>query len=197
MLESYGAPPRPIDDVAGMVGEGAKKLVQRALSASGLDPAEPDALDRFLAIYDRRLLRHTLPYAGIPDVLRAAAARAPLAVLSNKPEAPTRRLLDAFELTGFFAWIVGGDSSFPRKPDPSSLQYLMRAAGVTPESTLFVGDSMIDVETARAAGVRMSVVLYGFGGLRGDLVLTPSEATAPDVPALEAAIDGFLAGLSG
>jgi hypothetical protein len=55
---------------------------------------------------------------------------------------------------------------------------------------------MIDVETARAAGVRMSVVLYGFGGLRGDLVLTPSEATAPDVPALEAAIDGFLAGLS-
>jgi phosphoglycolate phosphatase len=192
MLESYGAPARPVAEVAGMVGEGAKKLVQRALAASGLNPDEPDALDRFRAIYDRRLLMHTVPYPGIPEIVRAAAERASLAVLSNKPEAPTRRLLDAFELSSYFDFIVGGDSSFPRKPDPASLQHLMRSAAVPPASTLFVGDSMIDVETARAAGVRISVVLYGFGGLRGDLVLTPSEATAADVPALATAIDGFL-----
>src|SRR5262245_38434389 len=76
MLESYGAPARSIDEVSAMVGEGAKKLVQRALAVSGLNPDEPDALDRFRVIYDRRLLTHTVPYAGIPEIVRAAAERA-------------------------------------------------------------------------------------------------------------------------
>jgi phosphoglycolate phosphatase len=196
MLESYGAAARPIDEVAGLVGEGAKVLVQRALAAAGLNPQEPDALDRFRAIYDRRLLTHTVPYPGIPELVRSAAARAALAVLSNKPEAPTRVLLDAFDLARYFRWVQGGDSAFPRKPDPAGLLHLVRAAGATPATTLFVGDSMIDVRTARAAAVRMSVVLYGFGGLRGDLVLEPGDATASDVPALAAAIDHFLAFLS-
>src|SRR6185295_5854441 len=194
MLESYGAAARPIDEVAGLVGEGAKVLVERALAAAGRNPQEPGALDRFRAIYDRRLLTHTAPYPGIPELVRSAAARAPLAVLSNKPEAPTRVLLDAFDLSRYFRWVQGGDSAFPRKPDPAGLLHLVRAAGATPATTLFVGDSMIDVRTARAAEVRMSVVLYGFGGLRGDLVLESGDATASDVPALAAAIDRFLAG---
>jgi phosphoglycolate phosphatase-like HAD superfamily hydrolase len=88
--------------------------------------------------------------------------------------------------------VQGGDASFPRKPDPAALFHLMRAAGAAPGTTLFVGDSMIDVRTARAANVRLAVVLYGFGGLRGDLVLAPGEATAADVPALAAAIEAFL-----
>jgi phosphoglycolate phosphatase len=201
MLQSYGAAPRPVEDVAGMVGEGAKKLVERALAAAGLDPRTPDALDRFRAIYDRRLLDHTVPYDGIADVVPAAARRATLAVLTNKPEAPSRRLLDAFGLSRHFAQVLGGDSAFARKPDPGGLTHLMTAAGTTPASTLLIGDSMIDVETARRAGISLAVALYGFGALRGDLVLSPEEQswTAAAPRDLLRLIERFLAasGVSG
>src|ERR1043165_4483525 len=116
MLESYGAPALPVDDVARMVGEGAKVLVERALAASGLDPHEPDALTRFREIYDRRLLIHTRPYDGIETAVRKISQTATLAVLTNKPEAPSRRLLDAFKLASYFPSVIGGDSGPPRKP---------------------------------------------------------------------------------
>ena len=177
MLATYGAPPFPIDDVARMVGEGAKKLVERALAAAGLDAAEPDALRRFLEIYDRRLLIHTKPYDGIVEAVRGLAVAHTLAVLTNKPAAPTRRLLDAFELSGHFRRVIGGDSEWGRKPDPAGLQALMREFGAGPESTVMVGDSMIDVETARRAGALMCVALYGFGQSRGELVLDGTEVT--------------------
>jgi phosphoglycolate phosphatase len=195
MLESYGAEPLPIEDVARMVGEGAKVLVGRALITAGLRPDVAEAFDRFLRIYDRRLLNHTVPYPGITEVVESAAGRASLALLSNKPEAPTRRLLEAFDLARHFTWTIGGDSAFPRKPDPASLRYLMTEAAVTTTSTLFVGDSMIDVQTARGAGVRLCVVLYGFGALRGDLVLSAAEkaGAAEHAPGLARAIDQFLA----
>jgi phosphoglycolate phosphatase len=175
MLASYGAAALPVDQVAMMVGEGARKLVERALAAVGLDSAEPDALDRFRAIYDRRLLVHTRPYDGIPDVVRRLSAAHRLAVLTNKPDAPTRRLLDVFELAPHFQRVIGGDSRLPRKPDPAGLQALMDEYGASPATTWLVGDSMIDVETARRAGTRMCVALYGFGQLRGELVLNGSE----------------------
>jgi phosphoglycolate phosphatase len=178
MLGTYGAAARPIAEIGRMVGEGARVLVERALAASGLDPATPDALDRFREIYDRRLLEHTRPYPGIPAAVAAAAARVPLAVLSNKPAAPTRRLLEAFALDRHFSWVIGGDSAFPRKPDPASLRHLMARARASATDTLFVGDSMIDVETARRAGVRIVVARYGFGSWRDDLALTAEEASA-------------------
>jgi phosphoglycolate phosphatase len=94
VLESYSARPLPVDQIATMIGEGARVLMERALAVAGLDPHTPDALPRFLMAYDRRLLGHTRPYAGIEDVLRDASADAQLAVLTNKPAGPTRRLLD-------------------------------------------------------------------------------------------------------
>src|ERR1043165_9124606 len=125
MLSTYGAPPLAIDRVAMMVGEGARKLVERALDASGLDPAEPDALTRFRDIYDRRLLIHTKPYDGVPEMVDEARALGALAVLPNKPDAPPRRLLDAFGLTSRFRRVIGGDSDHARKPDPAGLRALM------------------------------------------------------------------------
>lgn len=186
MLSKYGAAPLPVDAVAAMVGEGAKVLVARALAAAGLDPDEPDALRRFREIYDRRLLFHTRPYDGIDEVVSQMAERHPLAVLTNKPEAPSRRLLDVFGLARHFRRVIGGDSGPARKPDPAGLRALMGEFGTSPAETWLVGDSMIDVETARRAGVRMCVALYGFGQLRGELVLDGSEATvrvAPEIPA--------------
>ncbi len=191
MLESYGAPALPVAVVTGMVGEGAKKLVERALAASGLDPVLPEALERFMGIYSRRLLEHTRPYDGIPAVVRAASRRARLGVLTNKPENFTRRLLDAFGLASFFAWVIGGDSGFPRKPDPAAVRHLMTQASASAAETLLVGDSMIDVETARRAGVKICVARYGFGHLRGELVLRGDEIVAMQPLDVQTVIEQF------
>ena len=190
MLGTYGAPPLPVDVVAAMVGEGAKVLVARALDAASLGSDVTEALARFREIYDRRLLVHTRPYAGIEQVVSTLAKSHTLAVLTNKPEAPSRRLLDAFGLAEYFQVVMGGDSGPARKPDPEGLRQLMAQCSAEVSDTWFVGDSMIDVETARRAGVRMCVALYGFGQLRGELVLDGSEATvrvASEIPAVIAA----------
>jgi phosphoglycolate phosphatase len=163
MLETYGAGPLAVDAVAAMVGEGARVLVERALRAAGLDPAVPAALDRFLAIYDRRLLVHTRPYDGLSETIHETARVATVAVLTNKPEAPARRLLDAFDLTRSVRWVVGGDSGWARKPDPAGLLDLIARAATTPERTMMVGDSPIDADTARRAGATFCAAIYGFG----------------------------------
>ena len=184
MLASYGASPLGVDQVTAMVGDGARVLVQRALAAAGLDRAEPEALARFLAIYDRELLVHTRPYTGIVQAIHSAARLASLALLTNKPEGPARRLLDAFDLSRSFRWVIGGDSRFPRKPDPAGLRSLLAASGTEPRAALLVGDSMVDVETARRAGIRMCVALYGFGramALAGDELLLGHPADLTDV----------------
>jgi phosphoglycolate phosphatase len=111
-------------------------------------------------------------------VVRDAATRGPLAVLTNKPQAPTHRLLEAFDLARYFRRVIGGDSGAPRKPNPAGLQALMTEVGASPAETMLVGDSMIDVETARRAGARMCVALYGFGHARGEMVLDGTELTA-------------------
>jgi phosphoglycolate phosphatase len=193
VVTSYGGEPLPLDRVGGMIGEGAQLLVERALEAAGLNPAEPEALARFKGIYDRRMLLHTTPYDGISEAMARLADRATLAVLTNKPEAPTYRLLHAFDLDRHFSWVIGGDGAHPRKPDPAGLRYLIETAGATVERTLYVGDSMIDVETARRAGVDLLVARYGFGQLRGELRLNPDEPTVDDSRELGEKVEAWLA----
>jgi phosphoglycolate phosphatase len=99
------------------------------------------------------------------DVLGALARRAKLAVLTNKPLAATRRILAGLDLARYFRddAVVGGDGPFPRKPDPTGLLHLAERAEVPVESTLLVGDSVIDWRTARAALTRVCLARYGFG----------------------------------
>ncbi len=178
LLAGFGAAPLATDEVAAMVGDGARQLVARALTAAALDVDADAALDRFLEIYDRRLLLHTKPYDGLPAILRALAAKARLAVLTNKPEAPSRRILDALGLAPAFGRVIGGDSGWPRKPDPAGLRQLLAWADVGAAAAVMVGDSMVDVETARRAGVRVCIAAYGFGRLRTPLVPNPEDLVA-------------------
>ena len=147
-----------------MVGEGAATLVQRAFAAAGMTPPE-DALARYLTFYERQLLDHTRPYPGMTDVLDVLTMRATLAVLTNKPLAATRRILEGLDLARHFAVdrVIGGDGAFARKPEPAGLLYLMSAAGVTAGATLLVGDSAIDWRTARSASTAICMARYGFG----------------------------------
>ncbi len=182
LLVELGGTPQPIAAVVEMVGDGAPLLVKRALAASSLDPDTPDALERFLAIYDSRLLVHTTPYDGMVDALTWIGERLPMSVLTNKPARPTALMLDGLGLRHHFRDVVGGDTPAGRKPDPAGLLHLASAAGVAAGDTLMVGDSPVDLETARNAGTRICLVRYGFGfrfrpaDFRGDELFVDSPA---------------------
>jgi phosphoglycolate phosphatase len=164
LVEELGGEPLSRDAVTRMVGEGAAVLVRRALAAASLDPAAPGALDRFLALYDERSLDYTVPYDGIVDTLAwLAAARKSVAVLTNKPSRAAERLLEGLGLRQHFSEVIGGDTPCGRKPDPAGLLHLVAAAGVKIEETLLVGDSPIDLQTARRAGSRVCLARFGFG----------------------------------
>jgi len=174
LLGELGAAPLPLEDVKNMIGEGAKVLIRRALAASGIRE-NLEAIGRFLEIYDRKLLDHTRPYDGITEVVRAARTRARVAVLTNKPLAPSEKVLAGLGLRDLFDDVIGSDGTYPRKPDPAGLLALMQRAGATPERTLMVGDSRIDYETAKRAAARCCLVSYGF-----------SHQTLNDVPVEDA-----------
>lgn len=186
LIVERGGEPLDEDAIGRMVGEGAATLVRRALLAAGL-PVDASALTRFLELYDARLLNHTVPYTGIPAAVSELSREATLAVLTNKPLAPSRRILASLGLADALADTIGGDSNFPRKPDPASLRHLMSSLGAAPETTVLVGDSWVDLETARAAGAGICLARYGFGyqnldpsRLRGDEALVDSAAEIPD-----------------
>ena len=147
-----------------MVGDGAATLVARAFNAAAL-VAPPDALARFLELYDARLLNHTRAYDGIDDLLERLRSRVTLGVLTNKPREATLRVLDGLNLSRFFdrALTFAGDGPHPRKPDPQGLLALAGVAGTTAARTMLVGDSVVDWRTSHAAGARACMARYGFG----------------------------------
>lgn len=193
LVTTLGGRPLGREEVSRMVGDGAAELVRRALSAGGLSPDRPDALPRFLEIYDRRLLDTTVAYEGIDEALQMLAPRAHLSVLTNKPLAPSRRILDALGLSGYFDAVIGGDGPHGRKPDPAGLHAL--AAGGGP--VLLIGDSPIDWQTAQAAGCAFAWARYGFSAVRfdGGVPATPYVLERP--ADLAAVVDRFAAVMSG
>jgi phosphoglycolate phosphatase len=188
LLEELGAVPLTIDEIGAMVGDGAAMLVRRALAAArrgpsthvperslGPGPGSRAALARFLELYDERLLVNTRPYEGIPEALAALKKSCRLAVLTNKPARPTAKILEALGLDAYFDAVIGGDTAHGRKPDPAGLLQLIGDAGATAETTVLVGDSPIDRETARRAGTRICLARYGFGYTFRDGELGPDE----------------------
>jgi phosphoglycolate phosphatase len=163
LVTELGGGPLSEEAVVRMVGEGAAVLVRRALTACGLDAGTPGALDRFLAIYDECLLNTTAPYDGTREMLEQVAPGRRLAVLTNKPSRATNRVLEGLGLATYFDPIVGGDTPFGRKPDPAGLRYVIETAGATPRTTVLVGDSPVDLQTARRAGTHVCLARFGFG----------------------------------
>ena len=190
LLAAYDAPPLPDDAVVAMVGEGARTLVARVLDAAGVTTDVDRALAGFLAHYDRRLTNHTQLYPGVTDTLERLSARGvAMGVVTNKPQRPTDRLLDHFGLTRSFVEVIGGDTIHGRKPDPTGLRAVMHTAGVEACDTLMVGDSWVDIETARRAGTHACFAEYGFGLLPPD-GLTESEHGIARVEVVLAHLNG-------
>jgi len=192
LVVELGGTPLAEDEVARMVGEGASMLVRRALTTARVE--EPsDAVARFLEFYDRRLLNHTRAYPGIADVVRQAKDYGRVVVLTNKPKRPSEQILDGLGLLDLFDDVVGGDGPLPRKPDPAALLALMDAAGAATGTTLMVGDSPIDYQTAVNADVQCCVVSFGFGFARFSREdVAALTCVADDAAALQRAIQGFV-----
>jgi phosphoglycolate phosphatase len=144
------------------VGEGARRLVERALG--DVPPAVvEEGLARFMVRYGAHLLDATRPYPGVVDVLDALTTRGVvLSVLTNKPEAMSRAILQGLGLGRRFVGVVGGDSLPTRKPDSAGIDHLLALGGTARAELLLVGDSGIDVHTARAARVGFCGVAWGF-----------------------------------
>lgn len=168
LSERYGGARLDDEGVCRMVGEGASVLVERVLARAGHAAPPPGALGEFLDLYDARMFDTTRAYPGMADTLRALADGHAMALLTNKPEAAARKVLAHCGLGGFFAHMIFGDGGFERKPDPAGLRWLMKQHRASAKRTILVGDSEVDLATARAGGVRICLARYGFGFVRVD-----------------------------
>jgi phosphoglycolate phosphatase len=193
LITELGGTPLSEEAIGTMVGEGAALLVRRAIQGAGVRiPDLAGALRRFLEIYDERLLNHTRLYDGMADVVRQARRHARVTLLTNKPLRPTERILDGLGVRDLFDDVVGGDSRRPRKPDPAALLEMMHAANASAGATLLVGDSAIDLETARRAGARCCLVSFGFGYRNMREQPAPGVWIAENPAALSNVIERFL-----
>ncbi|HEX3684060.1 MAG TPA: HAD-IA family hydrolase [Bryobacteraceae bacterium] len=145
------------------VGNGAAILVQRAMGGNVPEEHLADALKFFLQFYRAHALEHTKLYPGVREaVLALSNAGHQLAVLTNKPVRISFDIVGALGLASHFMRVYGGDSFPAKKPDPVAAQALMEEAGTSTAATWLVGDSAVDVKTARNAGVRSCGVTWGF-----------------------------------
>jgi phosphoglycolate phosphatase len=165
MLRNFHRPELPGDVVASYVGDGAPVLVRRALGDPDDEKFLKEALDFFLAYYREHKLDYTKAYPGIPELLqqiRSNGAQRKMAVLSNKPVNPSRAIVEALGLAGFFVQVYGGNSFETKKPDPLGVRTLLTETGTSPDNAMIVGDSSIDVLTGRNSGIATCGVTYGF-----------------------------------
>jgi phosphoglycolate phosphatase len=179
MLAALGRAPRTLEEVKTYVGKGIGRLVERCLTGELDGKADPQLLRQALALfepaYDEESGRHGAAYPGVLQGLEMMTAnRLLLGCVTNKPERFTRPLLERAGLARRFDVIVSGDTVARKKPDPAAFLFACEKLGVSPEKALVVGDSENDVLAARAAGIRVVCVPYGYNEGR------PVESLDPD-----------------
>lgn len=162
MLEHMGRAQLPHETIYGLVGNGAPVLVRRALGESVTDTEANDGLGFFLSYYWTHMLDHTVTYPGVREGLKLLEEY-PMAVLTNKPVRFSRAILDGLGLSPYFRFVYGGNSFEKKKPDPMGVEVLLRELTAAPQEAMMVGDSEVDVRTARNAGIWACGVSYGLG----------------------------------
>lgn len=169
MLRHYGKPELPNDLIASYIGNGAPMLVRRSLGDPDDENFVQEALLYFMAYYREHKLDTTYVYDGIKEALQllrhgqngGAASKMKMAVLSNKPVGPSKAIVDALGLSHYFFQVYGGNSFHTKKPDPAGVEALLAESGARAEETVIIGDSDVDIITARNAGAYSIGVTYG------------------------------------
>jgi phosphoglycolate phosphatase len=161
-LRELTRPELPEEIISSYIGNGAPVLVAKSLGPDA-PPAELDrALKFFLTHYEAHKMDNTCAYPGVAEALEHLSAM-PMAVLTNKPERISVRILEALGLAKYFRAIYGGNTFSTKKPDPLGVHTILREFSARPNEALLIGDSEVDVQTARNAGIFSAIVNYGFG----------------------------------
>jgi phosphoglycolate phosphatase len=162
MLEHFNHPPLPRKAVLQYVGYGLHHLIKECLKIN--DPVAIErGIDRYAEYYTDHLLDYSRLYPLAQDVLDYFKDRTQ-AVITNKPNPYSLNILTGLGVADYFREIIAGEDGYPSKPNPTGLQAIMERAGATPQQTLLIGDSPVDVETGRNAGVLTVVMTHGFVG---------------------------------
>jgi phosphoglycolate phosphatase len=185
-VEKMGRKPLPHEQIFGYVGSGALRLVELALGPDATTEECERALIFFLGYYHQHMLDNTITYPGVREGL-AALEGMPMAVLTNKPVRFSEHLLKGLGLAKYFRYVYGGNSFHTKKPDPAGMEVLLRDFGAAPRQAMLVGDSEIDVQTARNADTWACSVTYGLGWER--LADYPSDLVIDSLVELPAHLD--------
>ena len=164
-LEEMGLSKITKDQCRLFVGNGARVLMEKSLKAAGDTDASriEEGMEIYGRIFDRNCTYHVTPYEGIPEMLKALKDKGiQLAVLSNKPDRQTVKVVKAIFGEELFDYAQGQKEGIRRKPEPDGVWYLMEQMHVSKEECLYIGDSEVDAATGRNAGLKTIGVLWGF-----------------------------------
>ena len=164
-LEEMGLSKITKDQCRLFVGKGARVLIEKSLKAAGDTDASriEEGMEIYGRIFDRNCTYHVTPYEGIPEMLKALKDKGiQLAVLSNKPDRQTVKVVKAIFGEELFDYAQGQKEGIRRKPEPDGVWYLMEQMHVSKEECLYIGDSEVDAATGRNAGLKTIGVLWGF-----------------------------------
>jgi phosphoglycolate phosphatase len=162
MLRQMGRTELKEETISGYIGQGAPQLVGRALGEGATEEEHKRALQFFLGYYEEHKMDTTRAYPGVTEAL-GELAELPMAILTNKPARISVRILNELGLKRYFRAIYGGNSFETKKPHPLGANTILREFGAQPQEALLIGDSEVDVQTARNAGTLAAAVNYGFG----------------------------------
>lgn len=162
MLAEMGRETLHEDTISGYIGHGAPQLVGRALGNGASEAERERALKFFLGYYEEHKMDSTRAYPGVAEALKELTDF-PMAILTNKPVRVSVRILEGLGLAKYFRAVYGGNSFETKKPDPLGARKILGEFGASPGEAILIGDSEVDVHTARNAGTLAAAVNYGFG----------------------------------
>jgi len=177
LLGDLGRRPLTLPEIKTAIGNGAKAMLRNGAKLTG-DPLSEDQIEtlfhKYIAYYSAHIADRSAPFPGAIEVLKACQEKGvKLAICTNKLDALSHEVLAALHLARYFDAVIGSDTLEVQKPDPKTVLEILQRTGASPEKTLFVGDSRTDLETARAAGVAVVLVDYGY-------TATPARELTPD-----------------
>jgi phosphoglycolate phosphatase len=168
VLREYGFECHTAERVKMAVGHGVHELLKGLSSGFGGDA---ERLEEAVLLFKKRYWDHpvvkTVPYPGVEANLSGPLKVFKKAIVTNKPHQLTQKILERLSMGRYFDHLIGLDAGFPAKPDPASLEHIMREANVSAAETLYFGDSRVDAETCLRAGVDFAWVSYGYDRLEG------------------------------
>lgn len=187
-IRGLGIEPPPPEVIISYVGGGARGLLQGSLGEAATPERLEAGLAAFLDYYGTHLLDQTRAYPGVEEVLAHFAASRPMAVVTNKPEAFSRTIIEGLGLAGYFRYILGYDTVERKKPHPEGILRVLRDLDVEPARAVMVGDSPHDIAAGKAAGTVTVAATYGFKPLE-ELVTARPDYFIHDILELLALVE--------